>query len=188
MARTLAPNRHCVINQWRLNLLAWVVLCLLGIGMTGCSQQTKVPPFVKAKSLAGYSMLAPDQEALLRIRLAIILQHMQRLENPVMLDAWFRASNPQERRRWMSFLYCNDQVLGRLQSYESSQVLLLKDERASKQAKAEVFNAHVITQRQHESEVQELFVFQQNHLDFQVIGYFVKPNKNIAYYNCLSHI
>ena len=188
MARRSVAYSKRLIKNACLSLVGLLWGVLFSLSLMGCQAKQKSPPLVNQKSLVGYSTLPPDQEALLRIRMAIILQQMQRLEYPVLLESWFKVSSPQERLRWMSFFYCNDQVLGRLQSYEASQMLLLKDEKASQKSKSEVLNVHVITQRQQDSRVKELFVLQQQHLDYQIIGYFVNPKNKFAYYNCVGRL
>ena len=164
-------------------------LLWLCVSLTSC-QPTEEKPLIKASTMHGYEALKADEEALLRIRMALILKHMQILDYPFLLDTWQLpelAKNPVYRSQFLNLMYCTDRFLGHLQSYEADRMVLLKENDASRLGET-AYVVHVLTSREHAVRVEEQFRLVQAGLDYKWLGYYVKVHNKPAFYNCVSRI
>lgn len=164
-------------------------LFLLGVSLSSC-QSSEEKPLIKAGTMHGYEALNPDEDALLRIRMALILKHMQTLDYPFLLDTWQLpelAKNPVYRTQFLNLMYCADRFLGHLQSYEADRMVLLKERDASRLGET-AYVVHVLTSREHAVRVEEQFRLVQSGLDYKWLGYYVKVHNKPAFYNCASRI
>jgi hypothetical protein len=169
-----------------------IVFLMLLVGCLSVSscQSSEEKPLIKAGTMHGYEALSTDEDALLRIRMALILKHMQRLDYPFLLDTWQLselAQNPVYRTQFLNLMYCTDRFLGHLQSYEADRMVLLK-EKDARRAEQTTYVVHVLTVREHAVGVEEQFRFVQSGLDYKWLGYFVKVHHEPAFYNCVSRI
>lgn len=169
-----------------------VVFLILLVGCLSVSscQSSEEKPLIKAGTMHGYEALNPDEEALLRIRMALILKHMQSLDYPFLLDTWQlpeQAKNPVYRTQFLNLMYCADRFLGHLQSYEADRMVLLKETDASGLGET-AYVVHVLTSREHAVRVEEQFRLVQAGLDYKWLGYYVKVHNKPAFYNCASRI
>jgi hypothetical protein len=117
-------------------------LLWLCVSLSSCKASHEEKPLIKAGRMHGYEALNPDEEALLRIRMALILKHMQILDYPFLLDTWQLpelAKNPQYRTQFLNLMYCTD----RWRSYNA----VLPTSRLV-QSKAETYIAHREPERQ----------------------------------------
>ncbi len=164
-------------------------LFLLGVSLSSC-QSSEEKPLIKAGTMHGYEALNPDEDALLRIRMALILKHMQTLDYPFLLDTWQlpeQAKNPVYRAQFLNLMYCADRFLGHFQSYEADRMVLLKERDASRLGET-AYVVHVLTSREHAVRVEEQFRLVQSGLDYKWLGYYVKVHNKPAFYNCASRI
>ncbi len=164
-------------------------LLWLCVSLSSC-QSSEENPLIKAGAMHGYEALNPDEEALLRIRMAFILKHMQTLDYPFLLDTWQLpelAKNPVYRTQFLNLMYCTDRFLGHLQSYEADRMVLLKESDASPLGET-AYVVHVLTYREHAVRVEEQFRLVQAGLDYKWLGYYVKVHNKPAFYNCASRI
>jgi hypothetical protein len=167
----------------------FILLLLACVNFSACTSQEE-HPLIKSGRLQGYETLSPDEDALLRIRMALILKHLQRLDYPLLLDTWQLpelAQNPVYRTQFLNLMYCTDRFLGHLQSYEADRMVLLK-EKDARRAEQTTYVVHVLTFREHAVGVEEQFHFVQKGLDYKWLGYFVKVHNKPAFYNCASRI
>jgi hypothetical protein len=164
-------------------------LFLLGVSLSSC-QSSEEKPLIKAGTMHGYEALNPDEDALLRIRMALILKHMQTLDYPFLLDTWQLpelAKNPVYRTQFLNLMYCADRFLGHFQSYEADRMVLLKERDASRLGET-AYVVHVLTSREHAVRVEEQFRLVQSGLDYKWLGYYVKVHNKPDFYNCASRI
>ena len=164
------------------------MLLIACLSVSSC-QSSDEKPLIKASKMQGYEVLNPDEEALLRIRMALILKHMQALDYPFLLDTWQLpelAKNTRYRTQFLNLMYCTDRFLGHLQSYEPDRMVLLKE---PADALGEIhYVVHVLSSREHSVRVEEQFRLRQVGLDYKWLGYYVKVHNKPAFYNCVGRI
>ncbi len=166
------------------------LMLLLGCLSVSSCQSSEEKPLIKAGTMHGFEALNPDEDALLRIRMALILKHMQSLDYPFLLDTWQLpelAKNPVYRTQFLNLMYCADRFLGHLQSYEADRMVLLKEKDTSPLGET-AYVVHVLTTREHAVRVEEQFRLVQAGLDYKWLGYYVKVHNKPAFYNCASRI
>jgi hypothetical protein len=189
-----------------LSIIASIVLglvcCLLFSGCTFKPQdwfqqkQVTLPKHVPTKH---YITPEADESALIRIRLALLMQQIQglhydqiHLEDPAarnvkpVLPLKPKTKTgppeiPQNKETFLRLMYCADRFLGPLKSADHQAALILQ------RVGTADFVVAIRTLREHDADVQEQVHFQRRGLDYVVTGYYIKAVKS-SFYDCVNRI
>jgi hypothetical protein len=192
-------------GQWR-----WPVIILATISsafffaflLGGCTLPGMTPTPTKT---AEFLPISPEEDALIRMRLAMVLNQVKQQHYPALFDSWMRDPTAppeaiaQQRRYFLHTHYCAERFLGKLKGYDQSSVRILKEAAPVKTVKINkekgdtndterhVIHVRLVTSRDQAPEVDELYTLLQEELTYKFTGYFIKTRRT-GFHDCMARI
>jgi hypothetical protein len=170
--------------------VAFALLVLI-LGFTACrSVQDLQTPRLKTTSLLSVSA---EEQTLLTLHMKIHLARMKQMDYASLVPVPIQSSQQKqeylERNRFLEFLACTDQHLGRLEAYEASHLQFFKE---SKGGSLPRYVVYVPTQRQRLAKGEEQFILApavtEKGMGYRWVGYYVKAPQATAFHQCVSHL
>jgi hypothetical protein len=186
-------------GQWK-----WPVIILLTIAsafffsmLLGACTFPNGKPAVK--EVAEFLPISPEEDALIRMRLAMVMNKVKQQEYPELYEAWMRdpTATPealaQQRRYFLHTHYCAERFLGKLKGYDQSSIRILKEaaplpsRNSTDQPERHMIHLRLITSRDQAPEVDELYTLLQEDLTYKFTGYFIKTRRT-GFHDCMARI
>jgi hypothetical protein len=156
---------------------------------------------------ASLQPVSPEEDALVRLRMAMILNQVKRQAYPALFNDWMATSThpasqqAQQRRLFMHTHYCAERFLGPLKGYDQSSMVILRKPDTSVSSVSSVaakassptvgrvstLQVRVVTSRQQASEVDELYTLAQQDLTYRITGYYIKTRRP-GFHDCMARI
>jgi hypothetical protein len=146
--------------------------------------------------------VSPEEDALIRMRLAMVVNKVKQQEYPELFDAWMKnpKASPeavaQQRRYFLHTHYCAERFLGKLKGYDQSSVRILKEGvpvssgmngKETTSPDHHVVHVRLVTSRDQSPEVEELYTLLQEGLTYKFTGYFIK-SRRVGFHDCMARI